>query len=239
MLSTIRTFCKTHVSPEKINTTIATVRHTLKEGGGQAVGLRGERHILIQMGLFVLFAINKIPLLDALVTFILGPVVTFGGLAIVVRALQELGIANWSPYVLPNIGEESTNKSFMPWSNLSKQQSKTDDTTSTTSTSIFNNTTLVTTGLYSHVRHPIYTGTIAFCLGLSSWTKSTFRMVLSLVLAYSLHRKSDEEDAWLEKQWGARYKTYSKTVTGKFVPEDWIQRLPWMQVNQTSSSSPV
>ena len=229
VLSIMKSFWNTHYNRDKIDTKIVTVRNTLKEGGGSAVGSRGERYVGIQMVLLLLFALNKVPLLDALVTFILGPVVTFAGFAIGFRALQELGIANWSPYILPNVGTSTKSFQSKGWS-LGKNLKS--SSTNTTKPLIDSNTTLVTTGLYSYVRHPIYTGTITFCLGLSSWTNSSFRLLLSLVLAYTLNLKSDVEEAWLEKHWGTSWRTYSKEVKGKFVPDDWIQRLPWM--NQTA-----
>lgn len=219
VIPTLNKFLTNYFDRDQIKIYFTIISQSLKEGGGRSVGSRGERYILIQTALLFCFAINKVPLLDALINFILGPLVTLAGLVIATRSIMELGIVNWSPYILPNLGE--SNKSYVHFE---------------TST-IDMKTSLVTTGMYSQIRHPIYAGIITFCLGVSSWTKSTFRLWASLCLAYSLHLKSEAEEEYLKKRWRNDWTKYSKMVKGKFVPDDWIQRLPWLKLN--SATSPV
>jgi len=80
------------------------------------------------------------------------------------------------------------------------------------------NTQLVTDGLYGELRHPIYAGLLCCCLGISMWTGSAMRVLLTVVLWQLLERKCDYEETTLVKKFRG-YRNYTAKVSGKFVPE--------------------
>jgi protein-S-isoprenylcysteine O-methyltransferase Ste14 len=85
---------------------------------------------------------------------------------------------------------------------------------------------LVTDGLFGKVRHPLYAGVIAACIGLSICTSSVDRLALTGLLWYVLDIKTDKEEVELDKMF-PEYKDYKQTVQGKFVPHDLVEILPW------------
>jgi protein-S-isoprenylcysteine O-methyltransferase Ste14 len=85
---------------------------------------------------------------------------------------------------------------------------------------------LVTSGVFSKVRHPLYAGLIAFMTGLSISTGSAERLILTGVLLYILEVKSDFEEKELSKQY-TDYGVYKKEVTGKFFPSELQAMMPW------------
>lgn len=87
---------------------------------------------------------------------------------------------------------------------------------------------LVTDGLYSKVRHPMYAGLLAACAGFSIVTGSANRLLLTAVLIYVVDVKSSYEEAELTKVY-PEYPSYAKTVTGKFFPQEILDLLPWMK----------
>jgi protein-S-isoprenylcysteine O-methyltransferase Ste14 len=85
---------------------------------------------------------------------------------------------------------------------------------------------LITTGLFSKIRHPLYAGLIAFMGGLSIATGSAERLILTAALFYTLDAKSDFEEKELTKEYST-YDDYKKVVTGKFFPSELLDLLPW------------
>ena len=75
---------------------------------------------------------------------------------------------------------------------------------------------LVTTGLYALVRHPIYAGLLAFAFGLALERGSLVSLLLSVALLVLLEFKSRREEAWLLERF-PEYAAYQKRVR-KFVP---------------------
>lgn len=75
---------------------------------------------------------------------------------------------------------------------------------------------LVTTGLYSRVRHPIYTGLLIVGLGLVVLGSSVVHIVLWLVLLVLLAVKA----RWEERMLAATYPDYDAyaATTGRFIP---------------------
>jgi len=90
------------------------------------------------------------------------------------------------------------------------------------------NTSLVTDGVYSEVRHPIYAGLLCFCIGLSIWTGSAMRVLLSVALWYLLEKKSCYEEQALVDQFGSGYVDYQGKVGGKFFPDRVVEAMPWV-----------
>jgi protein-S-isoprenylcysteine O-methyltransferase Ste14 len=87
---------------------------------------------------------------------------------------------------------------------------------------------LITDGIFSKVRHPLYSGLLAIMAGFSVATGSAPRLLLTAALWYALDLKSDFEEKQLEKQY-AEYKAYREQVPGKFFPQEIIAILPWTE----------
>jgi len=79
---------------------------------------------------------------------------------------------------------------------------------------------LISDGIYSYVRHPMYSGLLFGMIGLSIFTDSTFRLMLTFLLYVVLDAKSDFEEASLEKTYGSEYAEYRENVQSKFFPLD-------------------
>lgn len=70
---------------------------------------------------------------------------------------------------------------------------------------------LVQDGIYSLVRHPIYTGILLAALGWALVRASSPALLLSLVLALFFDRKARREEAWLREQY-PEYAEYAERV---------------------------
>jgi protein-S-isoprenylcysteine O-methyltransferase Ste14 len=75
---------------------------------------------------------------------------------------------------------------------------------------------LITTGAYSYIRHPIYTGLILSALGWAVLQDSGPALVATLGLALVLDLKRRREEAWLDERFG-EYATYRER-TKAFIP---------------------
>lgn len=72
---------------------------------------------------------------------------------------------------------------------------------------------LITSGPYSLVRHPIYTGLLLGFLG-TAVARGEWRGLLSVALVFAvLWRKLRLEEKWMHSQFGESYIAYSKQVT--------------------------
>jgi protein-S-isoprenylcysteine O-methyltransferase Ste14 len=76
---------------------------------------------------------------------------------------------------------------------------------------------LRTNGLYSLVRHPIYTGIILTCFGFGVYSESLWRILIGLALWVLFHFKSSYEETLLLKKY-PDYEVYRKR-TGKLFPK--------------------
>ena len=76
-----------------------------------------------------------------------------------------------------------------------------------------------TGGPFQYVRHPIYSGLLLACVGLSLLTGSADRLVLTAVLYVILDRKAAFEEAALEVAY-PDYSDYKSGVRGKLVPSE-------------------
>mmetsp|Transcript_812 Transcript_812/g.2363 ORF Transcript_812/g.2363 Transcript_812/m.2363 type:complete len:333 (-) Transcript_812:69-1067(-) len=95
------------------------------------------------------------------------------------------------------------------------------------------NSILFTDGFYGVVRHPIYSGLLATCLGLSLVTESMYRLLLTAVLYYVLDLKSSFEEKSLLDKYGVVYEDYQTTVSGKLVPQRVLDYLPPWTSNES------
>ena len=75
---------------------------------------------------------------------------------------------------------------------------------------------LLSTGVYSWIRHPMYTALILAGSGYALWSGSLLRLVLTIILLILFEYKSQYEEVRLSKFFD-EYESYQKT-TGKFIP---------------------
>ncbi len=76
--------------------------------------------------------------------------------------------------------------------------------------------TLVETGLYRLVRHPIYCGVICLALGWGLWVRGWLTLAYALALFVLLDRKSHREEEWLLAKFPG-YAAYRQRVR-KLIP---------------------
>lgn len=78
------------------------------------------------------------------------------------------------------------------------------------------NSTLIVTGLYKYIRHPIYTGILTAGLGFSFYSDSGLRLIVTLLLFILFYFKSKYEEEKL-KEIFPEYPDYIKK-SGRFIP---------------------
>ena len=77
---------------------------------------------------------------------------------------------------------------------------------------------IVDDGIYSYIRHPMYAGVLVGMIGLSLWTESFLRLLLTILLFLVLDAKSEYEETKLIDTYGLLYEDYMIKVPGKFYP---------------------
>jgi protein-S-isoprenylcysteine O-methyltransferase Ste14 len=77
---------------------------------------------------------------------------------------------------------------------------------------------LVTDGIYSVVRHPMYGGIILCGLGLSLSSGDEARLALTALTFYVLDQKATVEEEYLEEKYLEEYKEYKKSGVKKLIP---------------------
>ena len=78
-------------------------------------------------------------------------------------------------------------------------------------------TSVVSTGAFRYVRHPLYLGAILFYLGLTISTVPLFTLALLAVIFLFYNYIASYEERLLETRFGESYVSYKKG-TGKWVP---------------------
>lgn len=76
--------------------------------------------------------------------------------------------------------------------------------------------TLVQTGLYKNIRHPVYSGILLFFFGYAIWEENLFRLFIALLLLLLFYFKSAYEEKLLAEKF-PEYKDYQKR-TCRFFP---------------------
>eukprot|EP01031_Cornospumella_fuschlensis_P025483 gene25483-30766_t len=77
---------------------------------------------------------------------------------------------------------------------------------------------LVTTGVYSIVRHPIYCGLILLCFGVSIYSDSATRLVATLALTLLLNQKASVEEGFLLMIHPQGFAEYMVETRSKLLP---------------------
>lgn len=78
------------------------------------------------------------------------------------------------------------------------------------------NTSLIKSGVYKFIRHPIYTGIILASFGYGLYTDSFYKILISIGLYILFYFKSEYEEERLTKKF-SDYIVYKKS-TGRFFP---------------------
>ena len=87
------------------------------------------------------------------------------------------------------------------------------------------NNKLVTTGLYSAIRHPQYLGFMLITLGMLVQWPSIFTAILWPILVFIYYRLAKTEDREVGKQFGEEFQKYKLSVPG-FLPRLRTKRSP-------------
>ncbi len=77
--------------------------------------------------------------------------------------------------------------------------------------------TLITHGIYSHVRHPVYTGVILSALAIPIYTTSLPGLLIALLGIPLFNHRIANEEKMLTQEYGHQYTEYIKT-TPKLIP---------------------
>jgi len=78
---------------------------------------------------------------------------------------------------------------------------------------------LIRTGIFSLVRHPVYTGNLCCFIGLSIMTESSMRLLLTAFYYVYVAIKSQQEEEEMLTLFGEQYDDYKQQVQGKFIPQ--------------------
>jgi protein-S-isoprenylcysteine O-methyltransferase Ste14 len=76
---------------------------------------------------------------------------------------------------------------------------------------------LINTGLYSRVRHPMYTVFISFTLAVALISSNWLLIISAILIATGLYWISHSEERMLQEEFGDEYVDYKKR-TGRFLP---------------------
>jgi protein-S-isoprenylcysteine O-methyltransferase Ste14 len=76
---------------------------------------------------------------------------------------------------------------------------------------------LVTTGIYKHIRHPLYTAGFLLFAGLGLLASNWLMLILTLIVVAALVIRTGKEEKKLMERFGNIYVIYSKN-TGRFFP---------------------
>jgi len=71
---------------------------------------------------------------------------------------------------------------------------------------------LMTTGIYGHIRHPLYLGTLLLYLPFIFWSFSLLSIVPWLIAVAAYNKMANYEEQLLTKRFGKEYVEYKKRV---------------------------
>ncbi|MHA1169572.1 MAG: methyltransferase family protein [Candidatus Hodarchaeales archaeon] len=76
---------------------------------------------------------------------------------------------------------------------------------------------VITTGIMSHVRHPLYLGTVLFYLSFALVTLSIISIITCIIIFVIYDRMASFEEKQMEKMFGKEYSNYKQQVS-KWLP---------------------
>lgn len=82
---------------------------------------------------------------------------------------------------------------------------------------------VITGGVFSRVRHPVYLGCILFYVGLVFFTLSIFSVLVLLAIVIFYHYIARHEERLVLAKFGAAYEEYMKSVP-MWIPRVWPYR---------------
>jgi protein-S-isoprenylcysteine O-methyltransferase Ste14 len=71
---------------------------------------------------------------------------------------------------------------------------------------------LMTTGIYGHVRHPLYLGTLLLYLPFTAWSFSLLSLIPWLIAVVAYNTMANYEERLLAERFGKEYVEYKKKV---------------------------
>jgi protein-S-isoprenylcysteine O-methyltransferase Ste14 len=71
---------------------------------------------------------------------------------------------------------------------------------------------LMTTGIYGHIRHPLYLGTLLLYLPFTLWSFSLLSLAPWLIAVVAYNKMANYEEQVLTKKFGKEYVDYKKKV---------------------------
>ena len=77
---------------------------------------------------------------------------------------------------------------------------------------------IITTGLYSRIRHPIYLGAIQFNFGIAFALRTLWMLIPAILLSLMYYFDARQEEKYLTAKFGDEYERY-KARTGMFLPK--------------------
>ncbi len=77
---------------------------------------------------------------------------------------------------------------------------------------------LITTGPYTRIRHPLYTGIYAFGLGLALVSANWFFVAFFVISLVGMGMRVPKEEKMMVEQFGSEYKNYMQR-TGRYLPK--------------------
>ena len=102
--------------------------------------------------------------------------------------------------------------------------------------------TLKTSGIYAEMRHPMYSGLITLLLGLSLWTNSADRLLLTALLWYFIDIKSSKEEEFLTEKFPNEFDSYKVRIVLNCFDSNLTTRLTfwhsWSRRQSPTSSFP-
>jgi uncharacterized membrane protein YdjX (TVP38/TMEM64 family)/protein-S-isoprenylcysteine O-methyltransferase Ste14 len=86
--------------------------------------------------------------------------------------------------------------------------------------------TIVSTGVFSELRHPMSAGLMFLMLGISIWSDDAIRLTLCAGLCYLINVVTAKEEEEMEGKFGFEYEMYRDKVQSKFIPKRIVDALP-------------
>lgn len=77
---------------------------------------------------------------------------------------------------------------------------------------------IITSGIYSKIRHPIYGGYMLMYVGTFFFLGSVWILIPVFLFSFLFYHSAINEERYLEKKFGDKYQIYKKKVPWRFIP---------------------